>query len=579
MAKTQQPDSRDWERYFDAQDERFVAALRATSPKWTVALTEFAARWSTDTRPWAREQLLAYLAQPLDGFGHNGLVKRLYKHAEKHRDDELMAAFLVAFDRLIRLTRFEYKRYNPETRAFELVRVTRARRDTMSPKNGHGSWYRRERRLYSFATRHYLRRRSWRYFRRMAFARPSDYVPAVARALVLYTNDDLASGVDLMSRWAFLHATFGKSDRLERTRDYFRVVDGKTLAGMPPAPAFPELWNRPEAAETLVELLDSASSHLVRLWARDLIRARHPDALAKFDIERLLQWLEHEDTNRGELALELLDRQPSLDRITPADWKRLLDRAQPELRERLCELIAKRVPADRLGTETCRELACRAATPVARLGLSLLKQQPIDEPMLNEHLPVLASAQSEAVGSEIATWALSHFAQADRYSADRVTPFFDSLLQPIRNVAWAWLQSGSPAATDPVLWSRLAETPHADLRCRLVDAMQAAGKPRIDPDGLVAVWTSVLLNVARGHRQKRASLEQIGAAIARDPSLAPRLLPVLAVAIRSVRSPEASVGLAIVVQLATEHDSLRPLIEQALPELELDPAMTEEVSV
>lgn len=579
MARTQQPENRDWERYFDAQDERFVAALRATTAASNPALTAFAARWSADNRPWAREQLFAYLAEPLDGRGHNGLVKRLYKHAEKQQDDELMAAFLVAFDRLIRLTRFEYKRYNPETRAFELIRVTRARHDTMSPSNGFGRWHRKERRLFSFATRHYLRRRSWRYFRRIAFSRPTDYVTAVARALAAYTNDDLASGVDLMSRWAFLHATFGRSDRLERTRDYFRVVDGKTLSGMPPAPAFPELWNNPDAAGTLVDLLDSAKSHLVRLWAKDLIRARHPDALTSFDTARLLQWLEHEDTNRGELAIELLDRQASLASIKPADWQRLLDRVQPELLERLCNLVARRVSADHLGAETCRDLACRKATPVARLGLTLLKQQPIDEAMLNEHLPALASAQSEAVGGEIATWALSHYTQADHYSADRVTPFFDSLLQPIREVAWVWLQSGSPAAGDPVLWSRLAETPHADLRCRLVDAMQRAGKPRIETDGLVSVWTSVLLNVARGHRQKRASLEQIGAAIARDLSLAPRLLPVLAVAIRSVRSPEASVGLAIVVQLATEHESLRPLIEQTLPELELDPAMTEEVSV
>ena len=53
----------------------------------------------------ARARFFKYLALPLDRPGHHPLVKRLFKQAEANRDHELMAAFLVAFDRLIRRQR------------------------------------------------------------------------------------------------------------------------------------------------------------------------------------------------------------------------------------------------------------------------------------------------------------------------------------------------------------------------------------------------------------------------------------------------------------------------------------------
>ena len=59
-------------------------------------------RWRIDPRPWARQQLLNYLRLPFDQPGHQPVVKRLFKHAESKGDDEVMAAFLVAFDLLVR---------------------------------------------------------------------------------------------------------------------------------------------------------------------------------------------------------------------------------------------------------------------------------------------------------------------------------------------------------------------------------------------------------------------------------------------------------------------------------------------
>src|SRR5262245_48375382 len=88
---------------FARQDEQFVDQMRAVrSPKYLAALAD---RWKHDPRPWAREQIFKYLALPMDRPGHHPVVKRLFKHAEEKRDDELMAAFLVAFDRLVRRRR------------------------------------------------------------------------------------------------------------------------------------------------------------------------------------------------------------------------------------------------------------------------------------------------------------------------------------------------------------------------------------------------------------------------------------------------------------------------------------------
>jgi hypothetical protein len=56
------------EEYFAAQDPRFLDTLREI--KSGNLLGPFAERWATDTRTWAREQLLHYLAMPPNIVGH-----------------------------------------------------------------------------------------------------------------------------------------------------------------------------------------------------------------------------------------------------------------------------------------------------------------------------------------------------------------------------------------------------------------------------------------------------------------------------------------------------------------------------
>jgi hypothetical protein len=81
----------------------------------------------------------------------------------------------------------------------------------------------------------------------------------------------------------------------------------------------------------------------------------------------------------------------------------------------------------------------------------------------------------------------------------------------------------------------------------------------------------VLLGIHRGGRAKLTALRQISDAVKADPQNAEALLPVLSVALRSVRPAEARAGLAAVVAAVNARPELEPLIRQALPELALEP--------
>src|SRR5262245_27103134 len=95
--------SGDWlviEELLERGDPAFVDSLRACEDGQRLAA--FAAGWHSYRRPAARRFLLEYLLRPLNAFHHEGLVKRLFKIAEKAGDDEALAHFLVLFDRSIR---------------------------------------------------------------------------------------------------------------------------------------------------------------------------------------------------------------------------------------------------------------------------------------------------------------------------------------------------------------------------------------------------------------------------------------------------------------------------------------------
>ena len=112
------------DEYFAAGDDRFLTALRDFhEPK---KLASIADKWKKDHRPWARGQIFDYLDLPMNAAGHETVVKRIFKWAEEQKDDELMSALAVAFDRVVRRVR----KVNTTTSARERCRG----RNTSSPR-------------------------------------------------------------------------------------------------------------------------------------------------------------------------------------------------------------------------------------------------------------------------------------------------------------------------------------------------------------------------------------------------------------------------------------------------------------
>ena len=129
------------------------------------------------------------------------------------------------------------------------------------------------------------------------------------------------------------------------------------------------------------------------------------------------------------------------------------------------------------------------------------------------------------------------------------------------------------------LWQRLLESPYDDVRLALVtelDAMMSRANPAsilelsraLDPERLRLLWASVLLNVRRGGRVKPGVVQQVAQRLAGRPEEAEQLLPLLGLALRSVRAPERRAALAAVVRLVEDRPEAAPIVRKALPELQ-----------
>ena len=572
------------EEYLSRADDRFLAALRNFhDPKKLVAIVE---RWKRDHRPWARKQIVDYLDQPMNALGHEVVVKRLFKHVEERGDDELMAAFAVAFDRLVRRIRYKEYRYDWQTRtSWEEERLISPRntlphvdgktRIAQNPKTLEpivvGKRIPRNGLLFSHHTRYHLRRRAWRYFRRKGDQKPSDYCASVAQMLRRYTDGQIASGESLLDSWSLMHACFFHSDVLRIDAAKINVKAGRSLAEMEAAPDFPELWRAKSATRVLVGLLSTAQSRAVRVWAMQLLRRDHVDHFADFTADELLPLLDHEDAEVQQFAAEMLERSTTLGKLELETWLKLLQTRNLAALEIIARLMEQHVAPDRLTLEQMVDIANAAPVPVARLGLRFLQSRRIESAGDRATISRLSNARSGGVAGEITTWALGILGARENYDVDAVSRFFDSLLRPARDAAWNWLSApDSPGYGDAALWSRLIETPYDDLRFHVVGELERRAKLPGASIGQVAhVWTTVLLNIHRGGRTKLVALKQISRAIVDDPASAEPLLPVLAVAIRSVRMPEVRTGLSAVVAAVELHPPLASAVAKHLPEMQL----------
>jgi hypothetical protein len=559
-----------------AEDARFVEVLRGVAePKALAALTN---RWLADPRPWASEQMLRYLEEPIDRPGHAVVVKRMFKHAEKTNDVTLMAAFLAAFDCLVRRVRRKESLWDMASRSHVTEEVLH------TPRN----WFRKPRvevhfftkkqtvvpreprksdRLFFYRTRYYLQRRAWRWFRRLGFQQPEKYVAAVGAALVHYEDEDFQKGENYLDSWGFMHACFGTHPAVEFSASRAGFRAGTGLADLTPAPAFPQLWFSAAGMREAITLATLAGARAVRTWAAKLLALPQMSAAATPGYDDFRRLLFAADADIQAAGLRLLENSPEAARWTVAQWLTLLESPAADA---VAASMQQQVRPDRLDAAQCLSLACARPVSVARMGFAFLQDKSLTEAETRT-LSRAAAAKCAAVTPSLTAWCLDKLAAlAGDYDREPLCAFFDSLLEETRTAAWVWLTAHRDGAAwaDAVLWSRLAETPFEDLRLRLVDELAIRSRTAAQHAAdLSPVWTSVLLAVHRGSRSKPKAAQQVAAAIRADHAKADALLPVLAVAVRSLRAPEHRAGLAAVASLLNE-EPLTAAVQRHLPEVQ-----------
>ncbi len=596
------------EELFARGDAGFVDELRRVH--FADRLGDFAARWLADPRPFARAALLGYLSRPLHCYRHEPLVKRLFKLAERAGDDEGMGAFLAAFDRSIRrarrtITRHKSEWFPSQAAAEAAIRDWEAEGygngqvnswsgrfyayawkrepvvvmpvNTVMPRPPERAWKKDQRIpdgfrqrlesrhvLFSLPTRRYLRRRAWRYFRLLGKRDPARYVRAAAGFLTRYTDADTDSDIHLLDNWGLTHALFHDSPALVRPTKGWDFAPGRSLADLTPAPYLEAAWAADPTAVFAVLL--GAQCRAVRQWAVWMLRRHHEGWLTAQPVATLLKLADHPDPDLSALGFDLLEKAPDLAAVPVEEWLARLDGDDLEKLRRLSDLLARRLDPARVAVADAFRLAGHRSKPVAELGLALLRRRTFTAADAAMLLP-LVQADSAAVRPALVGWLRETLAGFGPARPEWVLEFLDSKHADVRAAGWEWLNA-SPFRDDPAVWHRLVESPYDDVRGPLVAelARRAGGA---DPDTVRLLWATVLLNVARGGRHKPGVAAQVVARLAQHPGEADRLLPLLAVAVRSLRGPEFRAGLTGVVALAETNTELVPAIRQRFPELQL----------
>lgn len=574
------------EAFFTAADPRFLPELlRASAASQLAGLAE---RWYRDARPWAREVLRAYIDDGCDRPYHKALVKRLFKLAEAAGDDELMGHFLVAFDRLSRrylVKRLHYAGWDLVARRAIVHEVTHLVRDPSIPARlpqaeasaarGARSTARRDRPAeeprFTKATRRYLARRAYRYFRKLAHTDVARYGRAMRQALPRYTDESLSTAPRLLDAWGLMHALYARSPVIVRSPAGIRLAEGRSLGELAPAPHFDAAWDG--VFTELLALAMDAGSRTVRAWAVALVRARYATELAALgftDVKRLVT-SPHDEVVA--LGIEQLPRLPGLDALAVADWLDLLAIPNLDVLPVIAELAGRHLSPAQLDLAACIELACGKTAPVAHLGLRWARTKPIATADDLRAISRLARAGVAAVRDAGTAWALGVIADHPAAGPEHARELCDGPHADARAHALAAVTGAERFAAEPALWLALAESPYPDVRAVVLRHV-ARWRDRAPAATLRHVWATAVLSIHGGSKVKASVPRQIADRIAAHPDEAAALLPVLGHALRSVRPAERAVALGALARAARAQPALSELAQRVLPELTLSPQVS-----
>jgi hypothetical protein len=548
------------DEHFEAGDDRFIdEVIASTAAKKLKALAE---RWYADPREFARRSLLRYIDDGCDRPHHRPLVKALYKLAEKKGDDEVVGHFMVAFDRYVRRKLVPVPRYDWSTRQtrdeLELHNDTKAppalwSGDTESP-------------LFSIRTRCYLRRRAFRYFRKLGHTDRARYGRAIRAALSLYRDEHVEKPEQLLDAWGLVHALYWGSPVLERGALGVRLAPEAALSDLEPAPIYPDAWEG--VFEDVFALVTGARCRTVRAFAIQILKRGYEADLRGLPLARVRPLLSSQHEEVQTFGAELLKGVAGLATLPITAWLDLLRIENTAALEFLCEVVKKHVSPARLTLAECVDLACAKAAPVAELGLGWARQKPIKAAADIDTVVLLARAGAPRVREEAVAWVVELLKGSTHARIEHARDLIDSRYADVRAQGLALFQADPRFRDDTGLWTALAETPYDDVRAFLLRHLEAR-RAAFTPEALRHVWATTLLSVHRGSRDKRAALRQLADRIVARPGEAEAILPLLGVALRSVRPPERRAALAAVAQAAFRAPALRDAIGRRLPELRL----------
>lgn len=563
MVKTKNPPEASTlalQEYFELGDERFLPELYRFNTKGASRpLGAFAARWLRDERPFAREALVAYLEDGCERPFHRLLLKQLFKGAEKAGDDDLMARFVVAFDRLYKRKLYVRKRYDWQTKG--TVTHTLLRTDPSQPGSKYMAEYLG---TFSTRTRRYLQRRATRYLRELGRKDAVRFRKAAALALGLYRDEHLNDTGKLLGHWGLLHLLYHGSPVLDRRSDGVRVNTGRALAELRFAPMHALAWAG--GFEELLGLAAYGRAAPVRNFALAQLKELHAEALRTLPLGRLLSLLRAPAEEVQALAAEALRARTDLGTLPLTEWLSLLRAESPVVLGVVAELVRKHVAPSRLDLAQCVELACVRAAPVGELGLEWVRAQKVQSVKDLDTVLGLTRAEGKVVREQAMQWLAGVLRESKLTHALHVRSLLDARFEDVRAAGLELLAKDARFEDETLLWSALAESPYDDVR-RVLLAHLGERQALFGAGELRALWATTLLAVHRGSRPKGIALAQVAERLAKEPSERPELLRLLAVALRSVRPPERRGALARVATLALRDPSLRAVAESALPEL------------
>ena len=610
----------------EAGDPRFVAALRGVAD--SAALAGFAADWFADRRPASRRLLFAYLDEPPNAPGHEGLIKRLFKRAEAAHDDEVMARFLVLSDRLIARDRAIKDRFGlrscatleaAQAQGHEWIAqgwgdvrwgqdplpqpgetqqyyargcyqtTTGSPRKTTLPRPdgkeadalaGLTKQERARRRWFSVATRRYLQRRAWRYFRTLGRTDPARYLVAAATALSLYRDAELGDGFALLDHHSLMHLLFDHSPVLRFGSLGCDLVPGRTFAGLAPSPAFHEVWvNHPEA---VARVLTEARAAVVARWAVRWIEADRERFSQVGTVTGWVDLLDRPDPAVVGLALAMLDglgMERVRAEVPPERWVRVVEEATPGNQAMVGDFVGRLIRGDEVSRTDAVRLALRCDEALARLGWGWIEERGVATARVGDdsdrdarELLRLVDAGFPPLRPRILATIRAGLAGRAEVRADWVWAMLDSRHADARAEGWAWFVSDQAFRADPTLWAWLVESPYLDIRAACA---AVTGPIPIDASRLEPVWAAVLLRPEGVARIKPGVIRRV---VARLDAIPPgteadaevgSLLDLLAAVVRSARVPERQAALAALVALAERRPEWSGRMEGAVPTLQL----------